>query len=114
MRSIYRQLTLRTRIIISFVLLMVAVMGFIVAAEQLDYDELRAYVISKSLHSEMHRLEAEMANGTLPTLPDGSQFAISVFVKASNAPRSERERVIAEIARTVRDFYLLQPTAARK
>jgi len=48
------------------------------------------------------------------TLPDGSQFAISVFVKASNAPRSERERVIAEIARTVRDFYLLQPTAARK
>lgn len=74
MRSIYRQLTLRTRIIISFVLLMVAVMGFIVAAEQLDYDELRAYVISKSLHSEMHRLEAEMANGTLPTLPDGSQL----------------------------------------
>lgn len=74
MRSIYRHPTLRTRIIISFVLLMVAVMGFIVAAEQLDYDELRAYVISKSLHSEMHRLEVEMANGTLPTPPDGSQL----------------------------------------
>ena len=48
------------------------------------------------------------------TLPDGSRFAISVFVKASSAPRGERERVIAEIARTVRDFYLLQPKAARK
>lgn len=46
------------------------------------------------------------------TLPDGSQFAIAAFVKASNAPRPERERVIAEIARTVRDFYLLQPAAA--
>jgi len=47
------------------------------------------------------------------TLPDGSRFAISVFVKASTAPRSERERVIAEIARTVRDFYLLEPPAAQ-
>ncbi|KAF1017453.1 MAG: Beta-lactamase SHV-1 [Stenotrophomonas maltophilia] len=45
------------------------------------------------------------------TLPDGSRFAISVFVKQSAAPRPERERVIAEIARTVRDFYLLQPKA---
>lgn len=83
MRSIYRHLTLRTRIIISFVLLMVAVMGFIVAAEQLDYDELRAYVISKSLHSEMHRLEAEMANGTRPTLPDGSQLYDATTVPAA-------------------------------
>jgi len=83
MRSIYRHLTLRTRIIISFVLLMVAVMGFIVAAEQLDYDELRAYVISKSLHSEMQRLEAEMANGTRPTLPDGSQLYDATTVPAA-------------------------------
>lgn len=42
------------------------------------------------------------------TLPDGSQFAIAAFVMRSNVPRSERERVIAEIARSVRDYYLLQ------
>jgi signal transduction histidine kinase len=74
MKAIYRQMTLRTRIIVSFVLLMVAVMGFVVAAEQLDYDELRAYVISRSLHDEMHRLQAELANGAPPTLSPGSQL----------------------------------------
>jgi len=36
MKALYRQMTLRTRITVSFVLLMVAVMGFVVAAEQLD------------------------------------------------------------------------------
>lgn len=46
------------------------------------------------------------------TLPDGSQVVISAFVKGSSAPRSDRERVIAEIARTVRDYYLFLPKAA--
>lgn len=76
---------LRTRITVSFVLLMVAVMGFVVAAEQLDYDELRAYVISRSLHSEMHRLKADIANGAAPVLPDGSQL-----YNAQTAPQALR------------------------
>ena len=48
------------------------------------------------------------------TLPDGSQFVIAAFVKASNAPRPDRERVIAEIARTVRDFYLFDSADAAR
>lgn len=74
MKAIYRQMTLRTRITVSFVLLMVAVMGFVVAAEQLDYDELRAYVISRSLHNESDRLQADLAAGTRPALPPGSEL----------------------------------------
>lgn len=74
MKNIYRQMTLRTRITVSFVLLMVAVMGFVVAAEQLDYDELRAYVISRSLHDEMRRLQEDVARGTAPMLSPGSQL----------------------------------------
>ncbi len=74
MKSAYRQMTLKARITVSFVLLMVAVMAFVLAAEQLDYDELRAYVISESLRDEAHRLEAELASGTAPTLPAGSQL----------------------------------------
>lgn len=74
MKAIYRQMTLRTRITVSFVLLMVAVMGFVVAAEQLDYDELRAYVISRSLHDEMDRLQADLADGAPPALSPGSEL----------------------------------------
>ena len=74
MTSIYRQMTLNTRITVSFVLLMVAVMGFVVAAGQLDYDDLRRYVISKSLNSERHRVEADIARGAAPTLPEGSRL----------------------------------------
>jgi len=74
MKATYRQMTLRTRITVSFVLLMVAIMGFVVAAEQLDYDELRAYVISRSLHEEMDRLQADLAEGTSPALSEGSEL----------------------------------------
>jgi hypothetical protein len=49
MKSLYQQMTLKTRITISFVLLMVAIMAFVVVAEQLDYDDLRAYVVSQSM-----------------------------------------------------------------
>lgn len=43
------------------------------------------------------------------TLPDGGgQVVIAVFVKASDASEAARERAIAEIARSVRDFYLYQ------
>lgn len=74
MKSSFHPMTLKTRITVSFVLLMVAVMAFVLAAEQLDYDELRAYVISSSLRSEVHRLEADIAKGITPTLPEGSQL----------------------------------------
>ncbi|HEX7115181.1 MAG TPA: class A beta-lactamase [Steroidobacter sp.] len=40
-------------------------------------------------------------------LPDGKgRIVIAVFVKKSEVPIEQRERVIAEIARSVRDFYL--------
>jgi N-acyl-D-amino-acid deacylase len=44
------------------------------------------------------------------TLPQGAgRVAISVFVKSSSKPVSERERAIAQIARAVHDFFLFQP-----
>ena len=43
------------------------------------------------------------------TLPgDEKQLVIAVFIKKSDKPVEERERAIAEIARSVRDYYLLQ------
>jgi len=41
------------------------------------------------------------------TLPDGSKFAIAVFVKSDTKGVDTQERVIAEIARTAYDHYLL-------
>jgi beta-lactamase class A len=42
------------------------------------------------------------------SLPDGAgKIVIAVFIKKSALPFEQRERVIAEIARTVRDYYLL-------
>lgn len=42
------------------------------------------------------------------TLPDGGgHLAIAIFIKASSKDVPERERVIAEIARTVYDFFVL-------
>lgn len=41
------------------------------------------------------------------SLPGGAgQVVVAVFIKASDAPRSVRERTIAEIGRSVRDDYL--------
>ena len=46
------------------------------------------------------------------TLPDNAgHVAVSVFVKASGNPVPARERAIAEIARTVHDFFLFEATA---
>ena len=39
-------------------------------------------------------------------LPDGGHFAIAVFIMKSAKPHVERERAIAEIARTLYDAYL--------
>lgn len=48
------------------------------------------------------------------TLPgDAGHIAISVFTKASNKPEEASERAIAEIARTVYDYFVLVPGNAR-
>ncbi|MXF49576.1 two-component sensor histidine kinase [Raoultella sp. Lac2] len=86
MKSLYQQMTLKTRITISFVLLMVAIMAFVVVAEQLDYDDLRAYVVSQSMQDEASRLEGEMARGFPPVVPKGSHL-----YDARNVPEKLRQ-----------------------
>ncbi|KUJ01204.1 histidine kinase, partial [Stenotrophomonas maltophilia] len=70
--SLYRRLSLRTRITISFVLLMAGAMGFIVLAEQVDYDQVRAAVVARTQDNEVRRLQDELARGRRPDLPSGS------------------------------------------
>jgi beta-lactamase class A len=41
------------------------------------------------------------------TLPGGAQVVIAVFIKNSVAPTEDRARLIAEVSRLIRDFYLL-------
>jgi len=41
------------------------------------------------------------------TLPDGRRFAIAVFTKSSTTPDADRDRAIAEVSRTLYDFYYL-------
>jgi len=41
------------------------------------------------------------------TLPDGRRFAIVVFTKSSTTPEAYRDRAIAEVSRTLYDFYYL-------
>ena len=44
------------------------------------------------------------------TLPgDAGHIAISVFTKASNKPEEAAEKAIAEIARTIYDYFVLVP-----
>ena len=47
------------------------------------------------------------------TLPDGRRFAIVVFTRGSDTPAASRERAIAEVARTLYDYFLLQPASSR-
>jgi len=49
----------------------------------------------------------------LITLPDGlGDIVISAYIKKSAAPFEERERAIAEIARTVYDYFLFTADAS--
>jgi len=41
------------------------------------------------------------------TLPDGRRFAIAVFTKSSTTSEADRDRAIAEVTRTLYDFYYL-------
>lgn len=82
MGSFVRRMTLKTRITITFVLLMVGVMGVVIAAEQLGYDDLRAYVISKGLRDEAQQLENSLAKGSRPSLREGSRLYDSTSAPA--------------------------------
>jgi beta-lactamase class A len=42
------------------------------------------------------------------TLPDGRRFALVVYTKSSTTPEADRDQAIAEVARTLYDFYYLQ------
>ena len=42
------------------------------------------------------------------TLPDGRRFAIAVYTNSSETPAADRDRAIAEVARTLYDFYYLK------
>jgi len=44
------------------------------------------------------------------TLPDGRRFAIAVFTSGSTTPLADRDRAIAEVSRTLYDYFLMQPT----
>ncbi|MBH1495006.1 HAMP domain-containing histidine kinase [Stenotrophomonas maltophilia] len=72
--SLYRRLSLRARITISFVLLMAGAMGFIVLAEQVDYDQVRAAVVARTQDSEVQRLQAALALGQRSALPPETQL----------------------------------------
>lgn len=74
LKSLYRSLTLRTRITVAFVLLMAGAMGFIVLVELVDYDDVRASVVSMSQDREVRRLQVALAQGVQPDLPEGSQL----------------------------------------
>jgi beta-lactamase class A len=43
------------------------------------------------------------------TLPDGRRFAIVVFTCGSDTPPADRERAVAEVARTLYDYFLIHP-----
>lgn len=74
MNSMYQRLAFQTRITVAFVLLMATVMVIVILAEQVDYDELRARVISQSLRQEALALEEDLKKGIPPKLPEWSQL----------------------------------------
>ena len=47
------------------------------------------------------------------SLPNGGEFTIVVFSKSSNTPPADRERAVAEVARTLYDFFALQADAGQ-
>ncbi len=45
------------------------------------------------------------------TLPDGRRFAVAVFTNSSATPVADRDRAIAEIARSLYDYFLIAQKA---
>ncbi len=116
MKSTFRQLSLRTRITVSFLLLMVAVMVLLVVAEQLDYDDLRAWVAGRSLHGEVQRLEPALASGTVPSMPEHSQLydaqtvppALREYAPGYHRTRAPAEGHLQVFELNKQRYYLLQ------
>jgi len=116
MKSLYRQMTLKTRITVSFVLLMVAVMAVLVVAEQLDYDELRAWAMTENLDKAAPHLEEEVASGVVPTLPAGSLLydaqtapdALLRYAPGYHLLESSAYRHLLVFERNAQRFYFLQ------
>ena len=44
------------------------------------------------------------------TLPDGRRLVIAVFTSSSTSPLVDRDRAIADVSRTIYDYFLMQPT----
>ena len=45
------------------------------------------------------------------TLPDGRRFAIAVYTNSSTTSTADQDRAIAEIARTLFDYFYLAQVA---
>ncbi len=45
------------------------------------------------------------------TLPDGRRFAVAVFTKSSATSEADRDRAIAEVARSLFDYFYIWPMA---
>lgn len=43
------------------------------------------------------------------TLPDGRRFAIAVYTNSSETPVADRDRAVAEVARTLYDYFYMRP-----
>ncbi|MCA1652398.1 MAG: serine hydrolase [Acidobacteria bacterium] len=79
--------------------------------------DLLAKIHKKSLHKpETAELTGTIGGTTndvgIMTLPQGAgHVAIAVFIKSSIKPVAEREKVIAQLSRTVHDFFLFRPVS---
>lgn len=72
--SIYQRMSLRTRITVSFVLLMAGAMCFIAVVELVDYDEVRASAVSRAQDGEVRRLEDAIRLGSPRVVTHDSQL----------------------------------------
>lgn len=89
MKYTFLKMTIGKQITISFVLLMIGVMTFIIVAEKVEYDEIRAYIGSKSLQKELSNLQSNLAKGATPELSEGTYL-----YNEQNVPSSLRQYTI--------------------
>lgn len=72
MKSTFLKMSLQKRITVSFVLLMIGVMTLIIVAEQVEYDEIRAHIVSKNMYRKVPDLQSDLTKGIKPDLPEGT------------------------------------------
>lgn len=85
MRKIRPQMTLKTRITISFVLLMAAVMLLVASIVHVAYNALEQYIFAESMGNEAQWLQQQIEQGHPPTLPEGRHL-----YDANNVPEALR------------------------